>query len=458
MIRSASVLLVSSLVVACVSVEPAGEEAKKIVTNELVDIPDRWQTTADEIGPVENSWIKSFADPKLQKLVEEAQANNRDLRAAAKNVERSWLLAKQSGAAMSPQVSATLGTQQTGSVEGESGDVQNTAGIQANWEIDVWGRVRSGKQAASSGAKAVEADYRYTQLSIASAVASAYFSAINAQQQAVIAADVVQALMETQRIVDVRHEAGLASSQDLALTQTNVANASDTLEQAKAGRQTAVRALEVLLGRYPAADIDIGATLPQKPDNPPTGIPSEILERRPDLIAAERRVAAAMDALDSAKAAQLPKFSLSAGITGASQDLADVLNPTNLAWQAATNLLAPLYAGGALKTQVEINTVEKEAAIEAYASTALTAFSEVEQALADGQTLLKRKSFLETAADSSAEALRLARLQYEEGETDLLSVLQIQSTEFESQSNLLTLKRLELDQHISLSLALGGAW
>lgn len=458
MIRSTSVLLACLFLAACASVDPSGEKAKQVVATELGNVPDSWQSVADKIGPVENNWVESFADPQLDSLVKEAQDNNRDLRAAAKNVERSWLLAKKSGASLSPQVNATLGASQTGSVEGESGEIQNSVGVQVNWEVDVWGRIRSGKQAATGGAEAVEADYRYTQLSIASAVARAYFGAINAGQQAAIAKEVAEALAETKRIVNVRKTAGLASSQDVALTETNLANANDTFEQAKAGRESALRALEVLIGRYPAAEIDIGSTLPSKPADPPVGLPSELLERRPDLIAAERRVAAAMDSLDAAKAARLPSFSLSAGVNGASQDLADVLNPSNLAWRAAANLLAPLIDGGARKTQVEINTAEKEAAIEAYAGTALKAFSEVEQALAEGRTLSQRKGFLETAADSSKEALRLARLQYDEGEIDLLSVLQIQSSEFESKSNLLTMRRLELDQFVDLSLALGGDW
>ncbi|MEL7130762.1 MAG: TolC family protein, partial [Pseudomonadota bacterium] len=208
----------------------------------------------------------------------------------------------------------------------------------------------------------------------------------------------------------------------------------------------------------PSADLFVGSTLPQKPVDPPAGLPSELLERRPDLIAAERRIAAAIDTVDQAQAARLPKISLTASTGGSSPDLSSLLNPANLAWTAASNLLVPVIDGGARRTQVEINTVDQQAAVEAYAGAALTAFSEVEQALADGLTIRRRKLFVDEARAQSDRALELARIQYSEGETDLLSVLQLQQAAFGAQSTALTVNRLELDQYVDLNLALGGNW
>ena len=183
-----------------------------------------------------------------------------------------------------------------------------------------------------------------------------------------------------------------------------------------------------------------------------------MLERRPDLIAAERRIAAAIDTVDQSKAARFPSISLTGGVSGGSTDLSTLLNPANLAWQAASSLLVPVVDGGARQAQVELSTLDQKAAVEAYASAALTAFTEVENALADGYTLKRRKTFLQEAVRSSDEALRLARLQYNEGEIDLLSVLQLEQSAFGARSNLVTLNRLELDQYIDLNLALGGDW
>ncbi len=450
-----SVLLYLS---SCASVDSGIESARSEAVSAVADIPDAWQAVADNVGDVEDGWIAAFNDPTLDGLVNEAQANNRDLRAAAANVERSWLLAKQSGAALSPQVNASLGTAGNGDLSGASSSGPASIGVQASWELDVWGRVRSGEQAALRSAEAVEADYRFSQFSIAAAVSRSYFAAINAYQQAGIAADIVKALEKTQSIVQAQFDNGVASAQDVSLARANLASSNDVLITAEAAAQTAVRALEVLLGRYPSADLFVGTELPGKPLAPATGLPSELLERRPDLVAAERRIAATIKTVDQAKAAKLPSFSLTAGASGASQELTDILKPSNIVWSAASSLLVPLIDGDSRQTAVEISTAEEKAAVEAYASTALNAFAEVENALAEGVTVEKRKQYLVEASKSSEEALRLARLQYEVGEIDLLSVLQLEQSAFGAQTNLLTINRLELDQFIDLSVALGGAF
>ncbi|MEM9668725.1 MAG: TolC family protein [Pseudomonadota bacterium] len=444
------------LFAACEAV-PGREEAAEIARSEIQDTPEYWQAAAARIGEVESGWIATFNDPKLEELVREAQANNRNLRTAALNVERSWLLARQAGAELSPQVNLTSGAGGGGNFDGV-GDSDFSVGVQAQWELDVWGRIRSGQQAATESAEAAEADYRFAQLSIAAGVARAYFAAINAEQQSLISSEIVDALSETGRIVQVRYDNGFATAQELALAKADIASANDTFATAEQAKDSALRALELLLGRYPSADLFVGTTLPLKPEDPPAGLPSELLERRPDLIAAERRIAAAIDTVDQAKAARLPQISLTASTGGSSSDLSNILSPTNLAWTAASNLLVPLIDGGARRTQVEINTVEQQTAVETYADAALNAFSEVEQALADGLTIRRRKVFVEEAKIQSDEALRLAQIQYNEGETDLLSVLQLQQAAFGAESTVLTVNRLELDQYVDLNLSLGGNW
>ncbi|MEO1406965.1 MAG: TolC family protein [Pseudomonadota bacterium] len=456
-LRISLIATTAALVFAACEAVPGREEAANIARSEIQDTPDYWQAAAARIGEVENGWIAAFEDPKLEDLVREAQANNRDLRAAALNVERSWLLARQAGAELSPQVSLSSGAGGAGNFDG-AGDSDFNVGVQAQWELDVWGRIRSGQQAAAESAEADEADYRFAQLSIAAGVARAYFAAINAEQQSLISSEIVDALTETGRIVQVRYDNGFATAQELALAKADIASANDTFATAEQSKDSALRALEVLLGRYPSADLFVGTTLPKKPEDPPAGIPSELLERRPDLVAAERRIAAAIDTVDQSKAARLPQISLTASTGGSSADLSSLLSPTNLAWTAASNLLVPLIDGGARRTQVEISTVDQQAAVETYAGAALNAFSEVEQALADGLTIRRRKIFVEEAKIQSDEALRLAQVQYEEGETDLLSVLQLQQSAFAAESTVLTVNRLELDQYVVLNLALGGNW
>ena len=424
----------------------------------MPDAPAAWAAAQDRVGEVEVGWIEAFGDPVLVSLVEEAQANNRDLQVAGANVERSRALARQAGAALSPSVNLVTGATEAGNIDAGGSASSYNAGLQLNWEVDLWGRIRSGQAAVVQSAEAAEADYLFTQYSVAAGVARAYFIAIEAGLQEQVAQNTVDALTETTRIVNVQYENGLASSQDIALTRSDLATAQDTLTSTAGAKRDAIRALEVLLGRYPGAELDVRASLPQPPAAPPAGVPSEVLERRPDLVAAERQVAAAFNSLTSAKAAQLPAISLTSTVGGASNSLSDLLDPTNVAWTLAGNLVAPIIDGGARQAQVDISTAEQQQAVAAYGQAALNAFSEVETSLDQGQVLDERLVALTEAAAEANEAYRIARLRYDEGETDLIDVLTIQQRVFSTESNLTSVQRLLLQQRVDLNLALGGDW
>ncbi len=441
----------------CVNV-PGFDREGTFAGQAVPDAPDAWAMAQESLGDVQVGWMQSFGDPVLVALVEEAQANNRDLQAAAANVERSRGIARQAGAALSPQVSLSTGASEAGNVESGNSQESYNAGLQLSWEADLWGRIRSGRNAAVASAEAAEADYLFAQYSVAAGVARAYFIAIEAGLQQQIAQNTADTLEETVRIVTVQYENGLATSQDLALARSDQATAMDVLSSTQGARRDAIRALEVLVGRYPGAELELRTSLPEAPAAPPSGLPSEILERRPDLIAAERTVAAAFNSLNSAKAARLPRLSLTSSVGGSSTSLSDVLDPTNVAWSAAGNLLAPLIDGGNLQSQVDQANADQKAAIATYASAALSAFSEVETSLDQGAVLAQRITALSEAASEASEAYRIAEVRYKEGETSLIDTLSIQQRVFSAQSNLATVERLVLQQRVELNLALGGSW
>lgn len=456
MIRWIVIAVSFSALGGCASITGA-TEAGQAARNSLPDAPNAWAMASARVGEVEAGWLDDLNDPVLMILVREAQANNRNLQAAAANVERSWALAGQAGAALSPVVSINSSASRGGSVEGASAD-SYSVGLQASWEADIWGRIRAGDQAATLSAQAAEADYIYSQYSMAAAVARSYFLAIEAGLQADVAQKNLDALSETDRIVGVQQEFGLATSQDVALSKSDLARTRASLTAANGAQRDALRALEVLLGRYPAAELEVRNGLPDMPAQPAPGIPSALLERRPDVIAAERSVAAAFNSLDQAKAARMPSVSLTSSLGGSSTDLANLLNPTNFAWQAATSLVAPLIDGGLRESQVLQASSEQKQAIAAYGQTALDAFQEVESGLDQSMVLLERSASLKIAADEANKALRIARLRYDEGETDLLDVLTIQQRVFSSDADLVSIERARLDEWVGLNLALGGDW
>lgn len=454
-------LALGALLTAC-GAAPSREEVEadvdRAVESEAPVAPVRWGATK-EAGAVQVGWIDSFNDSALTKLIVEAQANNRDLVAAATSVDRAWALARQAGAVLSPDISLAATGGRSGSSDSSSPTTAKLSlGLQVSWEADLWGRLRAGQRGAVASAQAVEADYRFAQYSLAAATAKAYFTSIEAKLQADIARETVEILEETQRIVNVKHDNGMASAQDVSLTRSDLASARERLTTVDGSYRDALRALEVLLGRYPSAELDVRDSLPAVPPPPPAGIPSELLERRPDIVAAERRVAAAFNATAQAQAARLPTVGLTGNLGGASSSLSDLLDPANVAWSVGANLLAPIFDGGRRREAVEIATAEQEQALAAYGQAALNAFSELESNLDQGTVISQREVDLEVAAREAEKAFRIASLRYEEGEEDLLSVLTIQQRVISAKSALSSVERLLLEQRINLNLALGGSW
>lgn len=433
------------------------EEAASAAKANLPEIAQTWEGVAAKVGNVEIGWLDKLNDPILTAFVGEAIANNKNLQAAAAGVERSWALAGQAGAGLSPTVNVGGSAGGAGPFEG-TGSESYGLDLTAGWEVDLWGRIQAGVDAAQLGAQATEADFKYTQYSLAAAVAQAYFLTIEAGLQADVAKKTLDALTETNRIVTVQYEAGLASSQDLALSKSDLASTQASLIAAEGAQRSSMRALEVVLGRYPAADLNLGAGLPEVPALPPAGTPSQLLERRPDIISAERNVAASFRSLDMAKVANLPSVSITGSLGGTSTQLTDLLNPANLAWQAATSIAAPLIDGGRNKALIDEANAEQKQALAAYAQTALDAFNEVEESLDQSVVLKNRVEALSESASTAEEALRIANLRYNEGETSLIDVLTIQQRVFQADANLVNVQQARLSEWVKLNLALGGSW
>ena len=456
LLKSTVISLVTITLFACAS-NPAGDSDKAIT--EAVEAPDAWVAAAESVGSVTIEWFDEFQDPLLLKLIEEGKSNNLDLKTAAGNVELAWVLANQAGASLQPVASISLGETGSSTATGDtpSSRQTNLTG-QVSWELDIWGRIRAGSRAAVDSARSAEADYRFALHSLGASIAKAYFIVIEAKMQAEVTRKNLNILTDTMRIVKVKFENGLASSQDVSLARAQLASAEENLLKVESSKREAIRALELLLGRYPNAELELPDSLPVLPPSPPAGLPSTILERRPDIIAAERTIAAAFNSTEAAKAAALPSFSLTSTIGGASGGLSDVLNAGNVIWQLAANLMVPIFDQGSIAAQIEVANIEQKQAISSYVKAALNAFSDVETNLDLGQVLVKRERHLITAQKEINNAYRLANLLYQEGESELLDVLTIQQNAIAADSNSVAIRRLLLEQRINLYLALGGEW
>jgi outer membrane protein TolC len=252
------------------------------------------------------------------------------------------------------------------------------------------GRVRYGGAAAEQQYAAFAADYWYARQSLAATVAKSWFVAIEAGLQRAIAQDAVRSAEELLRIAEERLRVGIGNELAVAQARANVGTYRDAVRQIELSREQALRALELLVGRYPGAEIAVAEHLAPVPPPVPAGLPSQLLERRPDVVAAERRVAAAFNRVGEARAAQLPRISLTAGGSSVSSSLIELKDTSNPIWSFGGNLIAPLYQGGALRAQVEIRSAEQKQAVAEYARVGQRAFGEVEGAFAAESALRER--------------------------------------------------------------------
>lgn len=456
--RIAAIIAAPLALSACATLSTESDVANATRAS-LPALPATWAVEGARPGEVRVGWIEAIGDPVLTELVLEAQANNPDIRAAAANLDAARALVIQARSALYPQVNANFNADRTKTPNPFALNRPfYTATLQAGWEVDLWGRVAAGTNAAYASAQAVEADLRFAQYSLAAGVASAYFASLEAAEQVSVAQRTVDALAEIDRIVRVRYREGFASRQNTANTGSDLEAARDGLEQARQGARAARRALETLVGRYPAQTVTLGDRLPEAPPPPPAGLPSDLLERRPDVIAAERRVAAAFGVLDQARAAQLPQLTLTGALGTASTSLGDLLDTGNVLSVLIGDVIQPLFDSGLRGAREDEADANRRAAIGLYASTALGALREVEDNLDAVQVFADRELILETAAEEAGTAYSLAQLQYQEGEIDLIDVLNFQQRLFSAERNLVQVRRQRIDQWVGLNLALGGSW
>lgn len=432
---------------------PGGDEIRAQALPNLAP-PAAWTAGKRNAAPgaVRDDWIATFGDAQLDALVREALLYNADLALAAARVEQSAAYAKLAGAAIYPAVNlmARGGTK-------DGGDGLSGGGLFASWELDLWGRVRAEREAGRYQYESALADAEYARQSIAATVAKAWLLAIEARLQRAIAADIVRLSGQSVSLARDRLRVGRGDEYDVALAEAALDTARDAERQLALAYEQALRALEVLLGRYPASAVEVAAALPAMPAPVPVGLPSELLERRADVVAAERRVAAAFNRIEEAKAARLPKIALTASLTSISSDLFVLKNADPVASLGA-NLAAPIFNGFALQAQVEIRTAEQKLAVAEYGRVGTRAFGEVEAALASGFAADERVKLLERAVAGNARALELAQIRYRVGSGDLRAVTQQTIALSAARTSLLRVEAERRIQRVNLHAALGGGF
>ena len=433
---------------------PKHEDLSRDATPNL-KTPESWAEAGSPAGAVADGWLRSFNDPQLDAVVRETLEHNPDLRVAAARVEQAAGYVKAAGATLYPQVNALA--RGGGTLSGDSSGLEG-AGIFANWELDLWGRVRAGRATASSQYASAELDAEYARQSMVALTAKSWFIATEARLQKATAEEMVDFAGRNLNLAEERLRVGRGDQNDVTLARASHATYRDSVRNLEYAYRQAVRALESLAGRYPAGKLEVPARLAALPGPVPVGLPAELLERRPDVVAAERRVAMAFYGTEEAKAARLPRISLTAAVSSISSELFFLKERDNPVWSAGAALNLPLFTGGALQAQVEIRTAEQKVAVAEYGRIGARAFAEVENALAAGFTLEDREAILREAVVDNGRALEFANVRLRVGAGDLRAVQQQSLALHAARTALLRVQAERLVQRVNLHLALGGSF
>ncbi len=427
---------------------PEREEIIQDVLPETTTIAVEWAAPAEDTGAVDDGWLASFNDPLLMALVDEAlDTQNPRMRVMSAFVDRAEAMARLGGAALQPTVALGGNLSQTSGDSGNSADV----GVAVAWEADVWGRVQAGANAAEEQYRAAVEDFEFARQALAANVARSWYLSTELQTQEDLATEVVGILTELVRLVEAKQRVGQVTMEDVYLVRADLNEAENALRQVIGGQRQARRSLEILLGRYPSAEIESNGKLVAVPPAVPAGLPSNLLERRPDLLAAERRVAAAFFLSEEARLAQLPTFTLT-GSVGSNSSI------DGLFGNMAAGVFTPLFDGGALEAQLDAANSDQEAAIANYGLAVLDALQEVEAALTNEALLAEREEFLRAAMENNFAAYQLSTKRFNIGEIESLNLLQVQTRWIGSRISHINIQNQQLAQRINLHLALGGSF
>ena len=389
-------------------------------------------------APMARTWWTIYRDPTLDSLMAQVRVGNQSLAAAAARVREAQALVRVASGASVPQVG--IGTLKSGRKN------ENDFGIGVSWELDLWGRVRRDVEAHRASAEASAADLAAATLSVQAQVAQAYF-ALRADDALI---DLLQRAMTTdahwQRMVQNQYAQGVASSADVAAALMRYTRVQLQLADTRAQRAQLEHAIAVMLGQQPAAFAIAPAPFDTKVPMVPAGLPATLLERRPDVLASERRMAAASARIGVSKAETLPSISLAAGI-------GVLKGPTGTA-----DVHAPLFTGGRLSAQVDNAQAAYAEAVANYRQTVLDAFREVEDGLVAANTLAGSAALQAKAAAAATESARVMRNQYREGVADYSAVVDAAGAALDASRADLQLRQRRLDASVNLIKALGGGW
>jgi NodT family efflux transporter outer membrane factor (OMF) lipoprotein len=427
----------------------------------------QWQPAHPADQTSRGNWWEIFGDEELDKLEEQIAGSNQNLKVAEARFREARAAIRFNRASQFPSIStapsASYVKSPDDSPNSPSKIQQASTGdfvlpFDLSYELDLWGRVRRGVAAAREEAQATAADYETAKLSLEADLALDYFELRSADAQKQLLDDTVKAYTDNVQLTLNRFNRGVAPKADLAQAQTQLDTTRVQETDVTVQRAQFEHAIAILIGRPPAEFSLATAPLNYQPPSTPIGLPSELLQRRPDIAAAERRVAEANEQIGIARAAYFPTVSLGATAGFESTHIVNLLDGPNAFWAVGPALAETLFDAGRRRATSESARANYDATVATYRQTSLTAFQEVEDNVAALRILENETQQQQQAVASSQESLQLFTHRYKGGVDTYLQVITAQTIELANERNAIDILRRRLDASVLLIKALGGGW
>ena len=422
---------------------------------------------ADAAAMADAEWWRQFGDPLLDRLIAEALAGNKDLRIAAARVEQAAGVLVQTRSPLFPQINYQAGVGRyrfseqstTATPIGLSNPTDYGSLLAgASWELDLWGRVRRLSESAQASLLASEAARRGVVLTLVAQVATSYVQLRSLDAQLEIALRTRDVYVASLKLTQDKFEFGQVSQLQVAQVQSQLETAAARLPQIRTQIKLTENALSILLGRNPGP-LPRGRSIAElSPPPVPAGVPSQLLERRPDIVQAEQQLIAANAQIGAAKALYFPTISLTAGLGTASTDLGNLFTGPTRIWNYAGGLAGPIFQGGAIAGQVASAEAARRAALANYERAIQHAFADVDQALAARGDVAEQVAAQQRLVKALAEYAELARLLFDGGYMPYSTVLQAEQQLFPEELNLAAARGQALASVIAIYRAMGGGW
>lgn len=420
----------------------------------------RWKVGEPSDAMDRGQWWEVFGDVQLTELVLEASRANPTLTVALSRVREARALAGMARA--DSRLQADLGAGPTRQRTHDSSETSLRAQANFSYEVDLFGGLADNTRAATLDAMGEEAAYRSVLLALQAEVAQTFFSLRTLDSQIAILGNTIDLRRESLRMVQSQYDMGDRSDLETAQAQTELANSQAALEAARRERSAQDHALAVLLGKPPAIVTLVVSPLEVNQVDIPVGLPSDLLERRPDIAQAQRQLAAASARIGVAKSAFFPKLLLTGSGGFESSDLGDLFKWSSRSWLlgplVGTVLNAPLLDGGRNQANLDRADAQYDGAVASYRTQVLIGFKEVEDSLSDIGTLNRELSFHDQAVEAAKRAASLANARYSNGSTSYFESIDAQRTSLSAQLAQTQVSGLRAKAYVGLIKALGGGW